>query len=208
MITGKLFILSAPSGTGKTTLLRKVMADVPGLAFSVSHTTRSPRSGEEDGVDYYFVSRGQFEAMREQAAFLEWAEVHGNFYGTSGPAVFTQVSSGIDVVLDIDVQGAAILRASAKIPATISTASIFIAPPSLQELERRLRGRGTDNEETILLRLRNAGREMQEALAYDYLVVNDTLEQAIDTVRAIVIAERSRGHRLPTGEAIKIVSEP
>ncbi|MBV5306327.1 MAG: guanylate kinase [Desulfobulbaceae bacterium] len=208
MITGKLFILSAPSGTGKTTLLRKVMADVPGLAFSVSHTTRSPRSGEVDGVDYYFVSRGQFETMREQGAFLEWAEVHGNFYGTSGPAVFAQVSSGIDVVLDIDVQGAAILRASAKIPATISAASIFIAPPSLQELERRLRGRGTDNEETILLRLRNAGREMQEALAYDYLVVNDTLEQAIDTVRAIVIAERSRGHRLPTGEAIKIVSEP
>lgn len=208
MITGKLFILSAPSGTGKTTLLRKVMADVPGLAFSVSHTTRSPRSGEEDGVDYYFVSRGRFETMREQGAFLEWAEVHGNFYGTSGLSVFAQVSSGIDVVLDIDVQGAAILRASAKIPATISAASIFIAPPSLQELERRLRGRGTDNEETILLRLRNAGREMQEALAYDYLVVNDTLEQAIDTVRAIVIAERSRGHRLPTGEAIKIVSEP
>ncbi|KAF0189195.1 MAG: guanylate [Desulfobulbaceae bacterium] len=208
MITGKLFIFSAPSGAGKTTLLKKVMADVPGLAFSVSHTTRSPRSGEKDGVDYYFVSRGEFETMREQSAFLEWAEVHGNFYGTSGPAVFAQVSSGIDVVLDIDIQGAAILRTSAKIPATISAASLFITPPSLQELERRLRGRGTDSEETILLRMRNARREMQEALAYDYLVVNDTLEQAIDTVRAIIIAERSRGHRLPTGEAIKIVSEP
>ncbi|MEK6201215.1 MAG: guanylate kinase [Desulfobulbaceae bacterium] len=203
MTTGKLFILSAPSGAGKTTVLKRVMADLPGLAFSVSHTTRLPRAGEEDGVDYHFVSRGQFEAMREQGVFLEWAEVHGNLYGTSRPAVLAQLESGLDVVLDIDVQGAAILRNSAAIPA----ASLFIAPPSLQELERRLRGRGTDSEETILLRLKNAKVEMQAALDYEYLIVNARLELAIDTLRAIVIAERSRGHRLPTGKPIEILSE-
>lgn len=203
MTTGKLFILSAPSGAGKTTLLKKVMADLPGLAFSVSHTTRLPRAGEVDGVDYHFVSRARFESMREQGIFLEWAEVHGNLYGTSRPAVLAQLATGLDVILDIDVQGAAVLRNSAVIPA----ASLFISPPSLSELERRLRGRETDSEETILLRLKNARKEMQAAVDYEYLIINDRLEQAIDTLRAIVIAERSRGHRLPTGQSIEILSE-
>ena len=203
MTTGKLFILSAPSGAGKTTLLKRVMADLPGLAFSVSHTTRLPRAGEEDGADYHFVSRDRFEAMREQGLFLEWAEVHGNLYGTSRPAVLAQLAEGLDVVLDIDVQGAAILRKSAVIPA----ASLFITPPSLTELERRLRGRGTDSEETILLRLKNARVEMQAAPDYEYLIVNADLEQAVETLRAIVIAERSRGHRLATGQPIEILSE-
>ncbi len=201
MTTGKLFILSAPSGAGKTTLLKRVMADLPGLAFSVSHTTRMPRSREHDGVDYHFVSRGQFETMREQNVFLEWAEVHGNLYGTSRPAVLAQLATGLDIILDIDIQGTAILRNSAAIPSV----SLFITPPSLSELERRLRGRGTDSEETILLRLKNAGKEMQAAIDYEYLIVNDRLEQAVDTLRAIVIAERSRGHRLPTGQAIEIL---
>ncbi len=203
MTTGKLFILSAPSGAGKTTLLKRVMADLPGLAFSISHTTRLPRAGEVDGVDYHFVSRDKFEAMQDQGVFLEWAEVHGNLYGTSRPAVLAQLATGLDVILDIDVQGAAILRESAAIPA----ASLFISPPSLPELERRLRGRGTDSEETILLRLKNARKEMQAAVDYEYLIINDRLEQAIDTLRAIVIAERSRGHRLPTGQSIEILSE-
>jgi len=203
MTTGKLFILSAPSGAGKTTLLKRVMADLPGLAFSVSHTTRLPRTGEVDGVDYHFVSRARFEAMRDQGGFLEWAEVHGNLYGTSRPAVLAQLATGLDVILDIDVQGAAILRESAAIPA----ASLFISPPSLSELERRLRGRETDSEETILLRLKNARQEMQAAVNYEYLIINDHLEQAVDTLRAIVIAERSRGHRLPTGQSIEILSE-
>ncbi len=204
MSVGILFILSAPSGAGKTTLLKRVMADLPGLAFSVSHTTRVPRVGEQEGMDYYFVNRSQFETMREQGLFLEWAEVHGNLYGTSKPAVVAQLEAGVDVVLDIDVQGAAIIREFAAIP----TVSLFISPPSLQELERRLRGRGTDSEETILLRLQNARKEMQAAVVYDYLVVNDHLEQAIDTLRAIVIAERSRGHRLPTGQSIELLREP
>ena len=203
MTTGKLFILSAPSGAGKTTLLKKVMADLPGLAFSVSHTTRMPRAGEVDGTDYHFVSRSQFEVMRDQGVFLEWAEVHGNLYGTSRPAVLTQLATGLDVILDIDVQGAAIILNSAAIPA----ASLFISPPSLTELEQRLRGRETDSEETILLRLQNARKEIEAAADYEYLIVNDHLEQAVDTLRAIVIAERSRGHRLPTGQPIEILSK-
>lgn len=137
-VTGQLFILSAPSGAGKTTLLKKVMKQVPGLAFSVSHTTRSPRSGEKDGVDYHFVSVDEFQGMRDQGLFLEWAEVHGNFYGTSRPAVMQQLERGQDIILDIDVQGAAIISRDTTVPAV----SVFIAPPSLAELARRLRGGG------------------------------------------------------------------
>ncbi len=197
---GKLFILSAPSGAGKTTILRKVMADLPGLVFSVSHTTRQPRPGEVDGGDYHFVSRQQFEAMRDEGHFWEWAEVHGNLYGTSRMAVLAQLASGLDVILDIDVQGAAMLRQCGDIQA----AFLFIAPPSLHALEQRLRGRQTESEETICLRLHNAKNEMLAVAFYDYLVVNDSLEQAIDTLRAIIIAERSRGRRLPTGQPIDI----
>ncbi len=197
---GQLFILSAPSGAGKTTLLKKVMAQVVGLAFSVSHTTRSPRSGEKDGVDYHFVSLEEFRTMRDQGLFLEWAEVHGNFYGTSRPAVVKQLEQGQDIILDIDVQGAAIIW---KDP-TIEAVSVFIAPPSLQELEKRLRGRGTETDETIELRLNNAAREMEAASDYEYLVINDSLEEAAATLQAVIIGQRCRGHRLPTGEPIDL----
>ncbi len=200
---GQLFILSAPSGAGKTTILKKVMAQVTGLSFSVSHTTRSPRSGELNGVDYHFVSEAEFQEMRAQDLFLEWAEVHGNFYGTSGPAVMQQLDQGQDVILDIDVQGAEIIRKSK----TVAAVSVFVAPPSLVELEKRLRGRGTDSSETIELRLQNAAREMNAASGYDYLVINDELEQAVATLQAVIIAERSRGHRLPTGEPIMLVTD-
>ncbi|MCF8056789.1 MAG: guanylate kinase [Desulfocapsa sp.] len=201
--TGKLFILSAPSGAGKTTILKKVMAKIGGLVFSVSHTTRSPRSAEENGVDYHFVSTDEFEDMRAQDLFLEWAEVHGNFYGTSRLAVLNQLTMGQDVILDIDVQGAGIIRKNDSIAAV----SIFVAPPSIAELERRLRGRGTDSSETINLRLQNAVKEMESASGYDYLVINDELEQAAATLQAVIIAERSRGHRLPTGEPIMLVTD-
>lgn len=202
-VKGQLFILSAPSGAGKTTLLKKVMAQVPGLAFSVSHTTRSPRSGEKNGVDYHFVSVKEFQAMRDQGLFLEWAEVHGNFYGTSRPAVMKQLEQGLDIILDIDVQGAAIIARDT----TVAAVSVFIAPPSLAELERRLRGRGTDSEETIELRMKNAAWEMAAAPDYDYLVINDVLEEAVTTLQAVIVAERSRGHRLPTGEPIVLVKK-
>jgi guanylate kinase len=200
--TGQLFILSAPSGAGKTTILKQVMAEISGLIFSVSHTTRQPRSGEKNSVDYHFVSVAEFKEMREEDLFLEWAEVHGNFYGTSRPAVLEQLRTGQDVILDIDVQGAGIIRKNDAIAAV----SIFVAPPSVVELERRLRGRGTDSNETIKLRLQNAVEEMESAPGYDYLVINDELEQAVSTLQAVIIAERSRGHRLPTGEPIMLVT--
>ena len=196
--SGQLFILSAPSGAGKTTLLKKVMKEVGKLAFSVSHTTRLPRAGETDGVDYHFVSVAEFKAMREQNLFLEWAEVHGNFYGTSRPAVLAQLKQGFDIILDIDVQGAAIIAADTSVPAV----SVFVAPPSLDELEKRLRGRGTDSEETIMVRLGNAAKEMSCAGEYTYLVINDNIDAAAATLQAVLIAERSRGHRLPSGEPI------
>lgn len=198
--TGQLFILSAPSGTGKTTILKKVMQSVVNISFSISHTTREPRQGEQDGVDYHFVTVSGFQAMRENNLFLEWAEVHGNFYGTSRPAVLDQLECGMDIILDIDVQGAAIIAADAAVPSV----SIFVAPPSLSELEKRLRSRGTDNSATIELRLKNAAKEMAAMESYTYLVVNDAIEEAATTLEAVIIAERSRGHRLPTGEPIKL----
>lgn len=201
MSIGRLFVISAPSGAGKTTLLREVMAKTPGLAFSVSHTTRKPRPNEENGHDYHFVDRNEFEEIRAQGVFLEWAEVHGNLYGTSLPAAQQELDLGFDVVLDIDVQGAESIKKSGLIDAV----SIFIAPPSMVELERRLRGRATDNEETITLRLVNAAKEIEEAKKYEYLIVNDTFDEAIELLRAVILAERARGHRLPSGEPANLL---
>ncbi|HEB51160.1 MAG TPA: guanylate kinase [Desulfobulbus sp.] len=200
MNEGMLLILSAPSGCGKTTLLKRVMADLPGLVFSVSHTTRPPRPGEVNGRDYHFVERREFEAMRDRrpSGFLEWAEVHGNLYGTSREEVERLRAQGLDVVLDIDVQGAAQIRA------TWDPVTVFIAPPSLAELERRLRGRGTEAEETIALRLANGRREMETAGDYDYLVVNDVLDVAVDALRSIIVAERCRRRRMPSGEVVEL----
>lgn len=200
MKKGILFVISAPSGTGKTTLLKKVMARVPGLNFSVSHTTRKPRSGERDGRDYYFVERGQFERMIAEKQFLEWAQVHDNLYGTSTMTVSAQIAAGQDVILDIDVQGAAIIRESSELEAV----QVFIAPPSLVALEERLRGRNTEDEETIQLRLQNARVEMEAVGKYDYLVVNDQLDEAVEGLASIIIAERARAHRRPSGEPAEI----
>lgn len=200
MNKGKLFVISAPSGAGKTTILKRVMADLQGLVFSVSHTTRPPRTGEENGRDYHFIDRQGFEEMREQGAFLEWAEVHGNLYGTSLGALEQELERGRDIILDIDVQGAALLRQSGQVTASF----IFIAPPSLTELERRLRGRATDSEETIGLRLTNAAREMAAVENYRYLIVNDHLDEAVELLRAIILAERAASHRSPAGHSIRL----
>jgi guanylate kinase len=196
--TGQLYILSAPSGCGKTTILRKVMANINGLVFSVSHTTRAPRRGEKNSVDYHFVTKEAFRKMREDNLFLEWAEVHGNYYGTSRPAVLEQLANGQDVILDIDVQGAAIIKEDK----SLDGISIFVAPPSLAELERRLRGRDTDSDETIALRMHNAAQEMEAVSRYTYLVINDRLQDAVLTMQSIIIAERSRSRRLPDGTSI------
>lgn len=202
MNRGNLFVISAPSGAGKSTILKKLLARVPNLAFSVSHTTRTPRTGESDGREYHFVDRPTFEAMRAEQAFLEWAEVHGNLYGTSRAAIEAQQAKGIDVFLDIDVQGARQLRECGHPGAVF----LFIAPPSRQELEKRLRGRGTDPEETIQLRLNNAHRELADADRYDYLIINDRLEEAVEVLRAVVIAERCKGRRNPDGQPLDLAS--
>lgn len=198
MDNGLLLVLSAPSGCGKTTIVRKVMRHLPGLVFSVSHTTRHPRPGEQDGVHYHFVDGAAFSAIRNQqpTGFLEWAEVHGNMYGTSVDEVNRHQRAGYDVILDIDVQGAAQVRQRAN-PVTV-----FIAPPSLKELERRLRGRGTEEEATIAVRLNNARKELACAGGYDYLIVNDQLDNAVESLRSIIIAERCRRHRDPEGKPV------
>lgn len=198
MDDGILFVISAPSGTGKTTLLGKVMADIGGLNFSVSHTTRAPREGERNGCEYHFVQKSEFERMIREKRFLEWAEVHDNLYGTSTDGVAGQLAGGQDVILDIDVQGAAILRKSEELAAVY----IFIAPPSMAILEERLRGRNTESEEKVQLRLQNAGKEMSSVSDYDYLVVNDRLDEAVDVLSAIIIAERAKKRRKPTGEPV------
>ncbi len=199
MNDGMLIVLSAPSGCGKTTMVQRLMQSLPGLVFSVSHTTRAPRGREVDGVDYHFVDVATFLALRDQqpSGFLEWAEVHGNYYGTSVDAVQQQLVAGNDVLLDIDVQGAAQVRAHGK-PVTV-----FIAPPSLDVLEQRLRGRGTESAATIDKRLCNARQEMAAVGDYDYLIVNDRLDGAVDTLRSIVIAERCRRRRDMNGTSLQ-----
>ncbi len=198
MKKGILFVISAPSGTGKTTLLKKVMNRIPGLNFSVSHTTRKPRKGEQHAREYYFVETADFERMIEQDQFIEWARVHDNYYGTSTMAVSAQLDEGHDIVLDIDVQGAAIIRDSDQLKAV----QIFIAPPGIDELEKRLRGRNTEDEDTLQLRLSNASKELQSADLYEYLIVNDALDEAAEMLSSIIIAERSKRRRKINGEPL------
>lgn len=198
MNQGLLLVLSAPSGCGKTTIVRRLMATLPGLVFSISHTTRPARAGETDGVHYHFVSREQFISLRDQrpSGFLEWAEVHNNLYGTSAAEVARHRQAGVDVLLDIDVQGAAQVRQQT------DAVTIFIAPPSMAELERRLRSRGTEKEETIALRLNNARKELACSDAYTYLLINDRLNEAVESLRSIIIAERCRHRRGQDGRAV------
>ncbi len=198
MSRGCLLVISAPSGAGKTTLLKRILADTPGIGFSVSHTTRQPRPGEREGVEYHFVDQEEFLRLREAGDFLEWAEVHGNFYGTSRSAVQKALERGEDILLDIDVQGARQLRDAGEVPGVF----IFIAPPSARALEQRLKDRNTDDPGVIALRLENARQEMKEADWYDYLVVNDILEEAEKVMRAIITAERCRHRRHPDGSPL------
>ncbi|BDD86427.1 guanylate kinase [Desulfofustis limnaeus] len=195
MMIGSLFIVSAPSGTGKTTLLRQVMDKVERLVFSVSHTTRAPRRGEEDGRDYYFVSEERFTSMIKAGAFLEWAQVHDNYYGTAVSPLANRLERGYDVILDIDVQGAAQVRSADKFPCV----SVFVAPPDLQELEKRLRGRESDDERTIARRLANARRELERCHEYQYLIVNDRLADAVRMLCGILYAERAKNRRAVDG---------
>ena len=182
---GTLYIISAASGAGKSSLVRALLEGDPHLRLSVSYTTRPPRPGEEDGVHYHFVTREVFQEMLGQGAFLESAEVYGNHYGTSQPWIEAQLSAGHDVLLEIDWQGAAQVRRI--LPAAIG---IYVLPPSLEELERRLRERGQDSAEVIARRLAGAREDMTHALEYDYLVVNERFDLALADLRAIVRARR------------------
>ena len=198
METGNLFIISAPSGTGKTTILKKVISGMENIMFSVSHTTRTPRPGEKEGVDYYFVEKNAFQKMQEKELFYEWAEVHGNLYGTSRNAVQEIIDQGKDIILDIDVQGG--LQAMDKVGD--KGIFIFILPPSLQELEKRLVKRGTESESVIATRLKNAQGEIKIMGKYDYVIVNDSLAEAVEVLKSIIIAERSRKRRSVSGKPL------
>jgi guanylate kinase len=184
---GRLFVVSAPSGTGKTTVVERLVQVVPDLMMSRSYTSRPLREGECDGVDYNFITRARFEQMIAGNAFLEWADVFGNLYGTCAEDAERELSAGRDLVLVIDVQGARKVRSRA-----LETVSIFVLPPSFEVLERRLRGRSKDSEEAIRRRLATARAEIDAVVDYDYVVVNDELEACVDRMRGIVLAERAR----------------
>jgi len=188
---GLLFIVSAPSGAGKTTLVEKLVERLPHLRMSRSYTSRAARAGEADGVDYNFVTRGRFEEMIGAGDFLEWADVFGNLYGTCASDTARMLAAGDDVVLVIDVQGARQVRRKG-LPAT----TVFVMPPSFAVLEQRLRGRSKDAEADIQRRLQVARDEVASFTDYDYLVINDELENSIDRLRAIVLAERARLTRM------------
>lgn len=187
-----LLMLCSPSGAGKSTLTRHLLATFDDVMFSVSHTTRAPRQGEQDGTHYHFVERAVFESMREEGRFAEHAVVHQNLYGTSLDELERARREGkTGIIFDIDVQGARQIKA--RLPSAIG---VFILPPSMAELERRLRGRGTDADAVIARRLDKARDEIEHYAFFDYLVMNDDLERAKDTVAAIVTAERTRRTRL------------
>jgi guanylate kinase len=184
---GTLFVVSAPSGAGKTTVIERVLSDVPGIRFSVSHTTRPPRGEEREGVDYHFVDRPTFERLRAEGKLLESAEVHGNLYGTSRAELERARAEGRDVLLDLDVQGAAQVRAC--LPEAVT---VFILPPSYPALEQRLRGRGQDDPATIERRLAVAAREIAKVTEYDYALVNDDVDACVEELKTIIRAERCR----------------
>ena len=182
-----IFIISAPSGSGKSTLVNVVRRTLPNLEFSISYTTREPRGAEKNGCEYFFITREQFEEMIRDDEFLERANVFGNYYGTAKRFLNKAAADGKDLLLDIDVQGAQQIKA--KLPEAVS---VFILPPNRAELERRLRERSQDSEEVIQKRLKAAGREIENYWKYDYILVNDRLEDSVDTLNAILLSERLR----------------
>jgi guanylate kinase len=188
---GLLFIVSAPSGTGKTTLVERLVQILPNLRMSRSYTSRAARTGERDGVDYNFISRERFEHRIGTGDFLEWADVFGNYYGTAAADVEQMVAAGQDVVLVIDVQGAQQVKAR-----RVDHTAIFVMPPSFEALEQRLRGRSKDSDEQMRRRLDTARAEVGEFADYEYVVVNDTLDTAVSRLEAIVLAERARVVRM------------
>jgi guanylate kinase len=197
--------VSAPSGTGKTTLVERLVQQIPNLCLSRSYTSRDTRPGEQDGVDYNFISRQRFEDMVRGGEFLEWADVFGNYYGTCRSDTERCLGGGQDLVLVIDVQGARQVRGSG-----VESIGIFVLPPSAEVLEQRLRGRSKDSEDAIQKRLEAARREISEFASYEYVVVNDELDGAVERLRAIVLAERARVKvmRAPAEKIIETFHKP
>ncbi len=197
---GILFVVSSPSGGGKGTLIQRVLNKVTNLSYSVSFTTRAPRNGEIDGREYFFVTTEKFEEMVAADAFLEWAHVHCKLYGTSREQVIREISAGRDIILEVDVQGAASVR-----QLIADSVSIFILPPSFEVLRTRLTARGTDSPEELDVRLRNAPLELQDYAAFEYVIINDDADRAASEMAAIVFAERARLSR--QGEKFRQVVE-
>ncbi len=184
---GTLTIITAPSGAGKTTLVRGLLARDPQVRLSISYTTRAPRPGEEDGREYHFVDVATFRTLRDRGEFLEWAEVHGNYYGTSKVWLREQIAAGHDILLEIDWQGAQQVRKTFR-----DAVGVFVLPPSLDVLEERLRGRATDSDDVIARRLLAARSEMRHVGEFDYVILNNTLQEAVDDLVAVVRAARLR----------------
>lgn len=194
---GEIFIVSAPSGAGKSTIVHRVLHETPSLAgtvaFSVSHTTRAPRVGEREGEHYYFVDRPTFEEMIAAGRFLEWADVHGRLYGTSREAVFARLEQGLDVILEIDVQGARQVQAACP-----EAQAVFVLPPSYAELRRRIELRNLDDPRQIARRLHNAIVEVRELESYPYVMINHDVDHASRALEAIILSRRQRRERLAT----------
>jgi guanylate kinase len=184
-MSGTLFVISAPSGGGKSTIAAAVRQRVEGLGYSISHTTRSPRRDEQDGVDYHFVDQTTFTKMIDEGAFLEWARVYDHLYGTSLSGITELMASGRDILLDVDVQGGRNIKT--RFPQSVL---IFLVPPSLDVLEQRLRKRGTDDDAVVRGRMDQAADDIRNCARYDYIVVNDRLEKAIDETQSIIISKR------------------
>ena len=186
-----LIVVSGPSGAGKTTVLTRVLSELRDIRFSVSHTTRIPRSGEKDGVEYHFVTRREFERLISEGAFLEWAEVHGELYGTARGEYDRAEREGVDLLLDVDVQGADQVRQKFD-----DAVTVFVIPPSYADLERRLRGRGPDDEASFQRRLAVAGEEMAHFRKYQYAIVNVDLEASVEALKTVIRASRLRTSRV------------
>ncbi len=190
---GRVFVISGPSGSGKSTIIRESLKSIDNLTYSVSHTSRRPRASETDGVEYHFLERDAFRAMIDRNEFAEWAEVFQEYYGTSFRELEEKTSRGLDVVMDLDVQGALNMRRTVK-----DCVLVFILPPSTKVLEERLRARGTDDSAAVARRMERASAEISNARRYDFLVVNDRLERAVEEVACIVLADRCRiDRRIP-----------
>jgi guanylate kinase len=187
---GKLFVISGPSGAGKSTILKALRERVEGLGYSISHTSRRRRRTEKDGIDYHFVDKKRFEEMIEEGAFVEWAAVYGDYYGTSFTSLDSQTELGLDVALDLDVQGAESIKGHFK-----NSVSVYVLPPSLEILEKRLRKRATDQERVIQERMEKALGEIKKAGWYDYVIINDDLENALRDMESLISSERCRTAR-------------